>query len=464
MTDVRRIAAIACFMLVTLRLVIGWQLLYEGLWKIDTLKSPTPWTAAGYLKNSQGPFRDFFRKLAGDADDLSWITAVEFPGQKPEAKNKRYWVPGVEQRWDAWQKRFEKHYRLSDRQKSRLNTWLNGSKTFEVELAELPAEVDLKALRLTSVVNYNTEKKRLVVDGVRHMMPEHRVKLEKVFDSDLDGVPDSVDIDFTHSTGGKDSDLDGIDDVADVDSSGGQDQNKNGIDDQNEADKHLVYLDAVKAAFKKSKDGLSFKEKLRATVAGNPEWTSSEELQRVGEIQKYRTMLTAYEKELAGAQQDFQYDHLQHAWGKIQEQKSSLVGPVRALDQELKDKAQEMLSVDQMKLGPVGKPWTSLHISDMMTIGGLTILGAMLIFGFCTRFAAIMAAVMLFMFYLAMPPWPGVPEAPGPEHSFIVNKNFIEVIALIAIATLPTGRWFGVDGMLGFLFGRRSATKEKASS
>jgi uncharacterized membrane protein YphA (DoxX/SURF4 family) len=108
-----------------------------------------------------------------------------------------------------------------------------------------------------------------------------------------------------------------------------------------------------------------------------------------------------------------------------------------------------------MARGPVSKSWTRLHTSDMMTIAGLTILGAMLILGLGTRFAAVMAAVMVFMFYAAMPPWPGVPEAPGPEHSYIINKNFIEVIALLAIATLPTGRWFGIDGMLGRCCGRR---------
>jgi hypothetical protein len=67
---------------------------------------------------------------------------------------------------------------------------------------------------------------------------------------------------------------------------------------------------------------------------------------------------------------------------------------------------------------------------------------------------------MLFMFYMAMPPWLGVPEIPGPEHSFMVNKNLIEVMALLAIAALPTGRWFGVDGLLGWLCRGRSPAKK----
>jgi hypothetical protein len=52
------------------------------------------------------------------------------------------------------------------------------------------------------------------------------------------------------------------------------------------------------------------------------------------------------------------------------------------------------------------------------------------------------------LFYLPMPPWPGVPEAPGPEHSLFINKNMIEVVACLALATLPTGRWIGVDAFV----------------
>lgn len=472
MTDTRRIAVIACVLLVTLRLMIGWQLFYEGFWKIRTLKSPSPWTAAGYLKNSQGPFREIFRELAGDPDDLSWLEAQAID---PDAKDKRYWVPGVERQWDEWQARFVDHYGLTDRQQARLNTWINGSKTFEVELAQLPESVDFEALGLKNYISYNAEKKRLVVDGVRHLMPEHRVKLEKALDADLDGIPDSADVDAKKPDEAADADEDGICDDADVDATGGQDGNRNGIDDSLDADKEAVYLAAVRAVFKKSKDGLSYKEQLRAMVAGNPDWTEDKKLQRVGEINKYKAMLAAYEEDLKKARKvgstypfptgSFRWDHLQHTWGKIQAMRAELVNPVKALDQELKDKAQEMLSVEQIRRGPLRKPWTRLYVSDMMTIAGLTILGAMLILGMGTRFAAVLGAVMLFMFYAAMPPWPGVPEIPGPEHSFVVNKNFIEVIALLAIAALPTGRWFGVDGMLARWFsGRKRAERDNSGS
>ena len=53
---------IICALLVGLRMFIGWQFLYEGMWKLDTLDSPRPWTSAGYLKNAQGRKRDWLGK------------------------------------------------------------------------------------------------------------------------------------------------------------------------------------------------------------------------------------------------------------------------------------------------------------------------------------------------------------------------------------------------------------------
>jgi thiosulfate dehydrogenase [quinone] large subunit len=50
------------FWLVTLRVVIGWHFLYEGMVK---LVNPN-WSSAGYLLDSQGWFRGFYYWLASD--------------------------------------------------------------------------------------------------------------------------------------------------------------------------------------------------------------------------------------------------------------------------------------------------------------------------------------------------------------------------------------------------------------
>ena len=105
--------------------------------------------------------------------------------------------------------------------------------------------------------------------------------------------------------------------------------------------------------------------------------------------------------------------------------------------------------------------WPLSYI-DAMTMWSLTIIGALLIAGLLTRLSALAAAGWLIMFYLAMPPWPGVPPAPGPEHAFIVNKNLIEAIAALAIAALPTGQWFGLDALLYRLLAGKKGKKAAA--
>jgi hypothetical protein len=54
-----------------------------------------------------------------------------------------------------------------------------------------------------------------------------------------------------------------------------------------------------------------------------------------------------------------------------------------------------------------------------------------------------------------MPPWPGVQEIPSVEHNLFVNKIFVELMALLAIAAMPSGKWFGLDAAVSALLNRR---------
>ena len=55
--DLKRISWLAILLLVVLRISIGWQFLYEGMWKYDQMDTPKPWSAEGYLKKP--PRRSF---------------------------------------------------------------------------------------------------------------------------------------------------------------------------------------------------------------------------------------------------------------------------------------------------------------------------------------------------------------------------------------------------------------------
>jgi uncharacterized membrane protein YphA (DoxX/SURF4 family) len=475
-------------------MAIGWQLFYEGVWKIKTLKSPAPWTAAGYLKNSQGPLRGMFRNMAGDADDLDWLSADK-----------------VINKWDDWKIRFASHYKLDNGQLGRLNQLLDGSSEIAAVLKSgVPEKVDLTAVttklkneegktETVQIVTYDAEKKQLRASGKVRFEPREKMALlepvvarpiqvqeyvsaiEKLYNDSrkiyrgerpseltaklLQGLPDAVDLSqVTAEIPGSDegSESESVQ-VVTYDAENQQLTMRGDVELTAEQKSALTdpvtaisaeeqeYLDAVDLLYRRSAN-LSYKQRVRALLVGNADNAGIEKQQKVGEIEKYTLMLDDYERRLANASQDYQYDHLSKLWDDIQAQRASLVGPIKALDADLKKEAQSILTVNQLKLGSVPEPWTSLRFSDTVTILGLACLGIMLIVGLFTRFAATMAAIMLFSFYMAMPPLPGLPELPGPEHSLIVNKNLIEVFALLAIAALPTGLWFGLDSFIAWFF------------
>ncbi|MBM79347.1 MAG: hypothetical protein CMJ78_01980 [Planctomycetaceae bacterium] len=401
---------VACVLIVLLRVSIGWQFLYEGLWKLNTQSTANPWTAEGYLKNAQGPFRDSFRAMTGDPDDMNWLSSEK-----------------VSARWDDWSARFSHHYGLDDKQKRRLSEMLNGVSKFYQPLAALPEGVEFRG-SIGKAIKYNAERKRLEVDGKWHFTPRERDRLLKM----------ATVIDATE-----------YEDLSDADKA------KNKI----AADFHkavgAMYVRQSRPA-NASRSGISFKERLVGMLKGDPEKAGSVfpehketiDYKRLGDIERYQSELARFNANRAKAQQAFQYDHLDKQYRDLMALKSSVIGPVKSLEKELESEANKILNQDQFALGPVKKAPQPIDNINKMTIWSLVILGVFLIAGLFTRLSAVAGAGMLMMFYFAMPPWPGVPEAPGPEHSFIVNKNVIEAIALLAIAAMPTGRMLGLDALI----------------
>lgn len=418
MYDARRLGLLAVVFFVVLRVCIGWQLFYEGLWKYNTLSSVRPWSAEGYLKSAQGPLRGEFHKLAGDGPyDLNWLDYGKMSG-----------------RWDRWMARFQDHYgNLTDRQKAKLNQIVNGSKRYVAKLDALPEGVDLSKYK--KAISFDAEKKELVVDGKWHLIPTERERLYQM-------VPDVKDV------GGK--------------LVGGTEGERN-------------FRDALSKVYARQ-SRLGFKEKLAASLRGDSERVGAifEDVRKLrkekkidpyetfgsfktyGDIDKYRAMVAKYEEDLAAKETKYDQEHLDYSWGEIQATKAKLVGPVKAMEAEMKLAARGILARQQLAKGTVPPPMNALTVSNYLTIAGLLILGVLLMVGFLTRTAAIFAAVMLFSFYMVSPPWPGIPAAPGPDHSLFINKNLIEVVALLAIAFSQSGLWFGLDAVARKIFEKKS--------
>jgi uncharacterized membrane protein YphA (DoxX/SURF4 family) len=87
---------------------------------------------------------------------------------------------------------------------------------------------------------------------------------------------------------------------------------------------------------------------------------------------------------------------------------------------------------------------------DLAVTYALAAIGLCLVLGFCTRLANLGGAAFLVSVLLTQPPWPTI-WPPAPEvvgHALIVDKNFVEMAAMLMLATLPVGRWGGLDFFL----------------
>ncbi len=440
MNDLKRVSGAAIALIVLLRLSIGWQFLYEGLWKYDMLDSATPWTAEGYLRAAQGQFRDHFRAMAGDPDDLGWLDYDQ-----------------MIQRWSGWRQRFTTHFQLDESQQKQLGALIDPPKSATViALAALPSSVEPSKFPIDSatkkpVITYDAEKKQLVVPG--QLLPSEVATLK--------GMVDVLDLG---------------ENIFGIRGADGEPKRENNAIVAPEATE-LAFFRAVAAAEKRA-NTLSFTQRLTALLKADPdrvgvEWTATPKPEllmgtrklgdesvdnvRYGEIQVYKDLIAEYETALHKATVDYQLEHVERIGKKLAAKRTEVVGPVKALDAQMQEAARKLLKPSQITLGGLPPENTPAHRASQQAMWGLLILGTLLLIGLGTRLASVAGAVMLMSFYLVVPPWPGVIQPPGPEHSFIINKNLIEAIALIAIATLPTGTWFGLDGLIRKVFKRGAA-------
>ena len=94
--------------------------------------------------------------------------------------------------------------------------------------------------------------------------------------------------------------------------------------------------------------------------------------------------------------------------------------------------------------------------ADLITMWGLTIVGVLLVLGLFTRLAALGGIGFILLFYLCNPPFVGYFYSIPTEGSYlIVNKNLVELCALLVILVTGSGKFAGLDRIVSGLFGRR---------
>jgi uncharacterized membrane protein YphA (DoxX/SURF4 family) len=151
------------------------------------------------------------------------------------------------------------------------------------------------------------------------------------------------------------------------------------------------------------------------------------------------------------------WDRQQALRGEVDEWLSQLDG----MGEEYRSAVWDVLDKDQKSEGMIPAPVSETDRLPVFLLGirsktglldfavtyGLTAIGLCLLVGFCTRLAFIGGGVFLVFVLLTQPPWPSI-YPPAPEvvgHALIVDKNFVEMMVMFALATTAVGRWAGLD-------------------
>lgn len=201
-------------------------------------------------------------------------------------------------------------------------------------------------------------------------------------------------------------------------------------------DIYLRYLQSLRnGAADVEKDVLAYKESLKRyretkkTIRNDAEF---EQIRRWDAMLAYRAEANQWISMLDGMGNGLQSDmartispHLAGEQGQI------ITGPEKAL---------------------IPNPIAPTHMQslDYAVMFGLTAIGFCMIVGFCNRLACLGGAVFLINVILTTWPVPGVhPPLPSAVGNFLfISKDTIELIALILLASLPAGRWAGLDYFL----------------
>jgi uncharacterized membrane protein YphA (DoxX/SURF4 family) len=148
---------------------------------------------------------------------------------------------------------------------------------------------------------------------------------------------------------------------------------------------------------------------------------------------------------LADTGAPFQHERLAEDRKKLDQIAGELLALVNEPGDELAVQAHGIATVAQMGAGPAPRVATPSDWIDRLMKWGLTVIGGCLLLGLFTPWAAGAAALQLAMFYLASPPWPGLPAATLGGHYLYVDRNLIELIAAGLIAATGSGEWAGLD-------------------
>lgn len=89
---------------------------------------------------------------------------------------------------------------------------------------------------------------------------------------------------------------------------------------------------------------------------------------------------------------------------------------------------------------------TLLHISDLLNIWGLVLIGLCLFVGAFSKISAYLGMILLFFYYISFPPFGDSYSAAYVDGNYwIVNRNLIEMASLLILIVFPSSHITGLD-------------------
>lgn len=89
-----------------------------------------------------------------------------------------------------------------------------------------------------------------------------------------------------------------------------------------------------------------------------------------------------------------------------------------------------------------------VHATDIAVPIGLLLVGLSLMLGLFTQIGCAGAIAFLTLFYVSQPPLSGMPQAGAEGTYLVVNKNLIELAAVVTVMGFRTGAIAGLDRLL----------------
>lgn len=508
-----RISFWTAVFLVLLRICIGWHFGYEGFTKVRSAyqgkaSSEKVFTSENYFRESEGPFGKLVKRQIGDPDQevVDKLTPKPVEGDASDTSPAGRFPEALAKDWDDYFNRFVSQFRLNDEQKSAAQAkfdqakatfvkWIQGiSDEPKDKKSGQPKRIVLKVKRKApGVSNQSADWDQEMT--VAERAAELKTKSEEIKQAYKTMAELGKDVDATALRAKK----------ADVNSIRAELQKE--IDDQTKTmkDSLVRVLDTRVTAYATQADNKDaaatldemlkpmletanplgkiwdeyaafvkdfspnmtdpqknqVDEELRSAKVRFDRWLADKDMytgldltdRPVAEWRNLYAAAKTRKDDDAAAETKILLTRMQSELKSQSDAMRAQIGTPLLGEDRAKGYAAKS---DERFLWIVPKNWSLIEYIDWSTRWFLLVVGVLLMLGLLTRLSCFAGAGFLLLTILTQPSLPWIPAAPMNEGSYLfVNKNVIEMVALIALMTTRSGKWAGLDAILSWIFCKR---------